>query len=1062
VENNFVVYKSSAGAGKTFTLVKEYLSLCVATTQEDYYRRILAITFTNKAAGEMRERVLSVLNAWSNNTIENKSAFDMLNLVANQLQLTPVIIQMRAAKVYTHILHHYSDVSIKTIDKFTTQVIRTFASDLGMPAHFQLTVDTQEPLQYAVRELLSKAGEDSVLSNVILNYVMHQLDNDKDYKLHEVLYNAGKLVFDEKHFDKLKATQNTSLTDYLAQQKLLNQELNNITKATQLLAQGIVNVVTKQGLTVDDFAYGKDGAIGQIFKLINDKFNINSYDIITKARVINAIENNAWYSKSKAKEVSASIDSIAAELNTKLRDLRDVMQQEQGRFTLIKLLLDNFYAFILLTEIDKLVQQYKEENNTALLAEFNATIAQVVAQEPAPFIYERLGERYNHFLIDEFQDTSTMQFINLLPLLDNSLAQGFRNLIVGDAKQSIYRFRGGEAALISNLPNIKNDNNNVLIDEYKNTLARNFNNNILNGNYRSKREVIEFNNYFFETAKQHITPLVATYYEAHNQEYSANNTGGYVHVKLLTYKVIEEYNEQCCQYVLDTIAQCINDGYTYADVALLVRGNSDGAMIAEHLKANNINVLSDDALWLGKNTTIKFIINICALVTNPQDYHAAHAIVTYLYQNNNINTEQNIQAMHRLRNFETPASVINASYPNVNFNKLQALSLYDAVQYIVVEFKLTEREPNYVLSFLNNVWARTIDGKDSWKDYMEHWHGKGFKQSVNQSKTGNAVRVLTIHKSKGLEFPVVILPKISGDYKFKRNEVIDVAMLNVNVPMGLITVDKKLASTDVNYLYEQEAVSLQADELNTLYVAFTRPVHRLYALSGSKLETENTALEHLCETIPNIIKNVINASANYDATAGEFTMGTLQAYNAPKVHIHTQELVVNSNEKIWFNELSIGKKHTLTEQPTTELDKKTYGIFLHAILAQMHGIEALPTIVLQLQLNGELSATSAQLLINDVEALWLSNHINEWKNAPINVINEQNILTNAGEVIRPDKVIECASSIWVYDFKTGEQNTAHAQQIITYVDALKQLYNKPVHGKIIYLSHNNVSTVQVV
>ncbi len=1056
----FAVYKSSAGAGKTFTLVKEYLCLCVNTTREDYYRTILAITFTNKAAGEMRERVLSVLNAWSNNSNDNASAFVMLDIVSAQLNLTPQVIQARAQRVYTHMLHHYGDISIKTIDKFTTQVIRTFASDLGMPAHFQLAVDTHEPLQYAVQELLSKAGEDTVLSDVILNYVMHQLDDDKDYKLHEVLYRAGRLVFDEKHFDILRKTHHVTLEEYLTQQKSLTKELATIAENTKVIAKQLMQLVQQNALTVDDFTNGKSGPVGQVDKLLKEKFTIASYEFLDKAGVKKAIAENAWYAKAKAKEVGVSIDAIAPELNALLSKLYALMENDRGTFTLMKLVIDNFYAFILLTEIDKLVQQYKDENNTALLAEFNNAIAQVIAQEPAPFIYERLGERYNHFLIDEFQDTSTLQFINLLPLLDNSLAQGHRNLLVGDAKQSIYRFRGGEASLISNLPNLNVDNDNELFTAYKHTLHRNFEDNVLNSNYRSKREVIEFNNYFFEAAKPYLHPTVANYYTQHAQLFNPENTGGYVHVQLANYEKVEDYNNLACEFLVQKIHECVANGYSYGDVAILVRNNGDGALLAEYLKTQQINVLSDDALWLGKNVTLKFILNMCALITNADDKQAAHAVLNYLYKTNDVLEVQYLQLLQELRTTK-PTQVIAQLHANLNFDTLQALSLYDAVQYIVVLFKLMERAPNYVLSFLNSVWARTIDGQDSWANYLEYWHSKGFKQSVSQANAGNAVRVLTIHKSKGLEFPVVIIPKISADYKFNRSEVVDVTMLNTNASMGLVTINKKLETTLLNDLYQNEAISLQADELNTLYVALTRPVHRLYMQCGSKIVKKESTEKDTCETITAIIKQVITSATDYDAELNCYVHGTITDFTQKKTPQKTREFNVDVNEKIWFNELSIGKKFTLTAISNNELDKKNYGIALHALLAQITTINDLPNLLQQQLLNGDISPPVAESITNDIQQLWQSSCVDEWKNNPIAITNEQNILTHLGELLRPDKVIECTNEVWVYDFKTGEQSTTHAQQIITYVDALQQLYTKPVRGKLIYLGQGITTAIVV-
>ena len=502
-DKNFTIYKSSAGSGKTFTLVKEYLALALndAAKPPQSYKHILAVTFTNKAAAEMKERIIKALKELAEDDYSTISSGTRTMLAALKehkklnavKKVDDVTIRMRSKNILTAILHNYSDFAIGTIDSFVQKVVRTFAFDLKIPMSFDIEMDDDKLLTQAIDLLLAQIGNDEKLTKALIEFTESKTDEEKSWHIENDLKLFAKNLLTEEgsvYIDKLK---NLTIDDFFGIKDSLTIELKKFEIFINSCGNEGLEIIKRGGVEHEKFAGGANG-IGKYFTYL---FEIRIDKLTPTATVQKNIDSENWYSGKASKDDKASIDAIAGALKNIFTKATEYVEKYKSEYIVFSLINKNIYSLAVLNEIEKLLNEYKAENNILHISEFNKMIAKIVMNEPIPFIYERLGEKYNNYLIDEFQDTSVLQFQNLLPLIDNSLATGHFTMLVGDGKQAIYRWRGGEVEQFAMLPEIFKHNNNELVLERQKALIRNHNPEVLKNNFRSKREVIEFNNSLF-------------------------------------------------------------------------------------------------------------------------------------------------------------------------------------------------------------------------------------------------------------------------------------------------------------------------------------------------------------------------------------------------------------------------------------------------------------------------------------------------------------------------------------------------------------------------------------
>ena len=485
--NSFTVYNASAGSGKTFTLVKEYLKTLFLSDNKDKYRHVLAITFTNKAVAEMKARILESLEAFSDaqiikETVPEKleDAKAMFIGIATELNIPPLKLHQKAQKVHQAILSSYASFDIVTIDRFVHGVIRTFAYDLKLPQNFEVVIDTDEILQQAVSNTLLKVGEDKGITELLINYAIQKLDDDKSWDIEKEIFKTAKILLNENEIPHIAHLKNKPFSDFKELHKILNEKNKALKASIQQIAQKTMSLFYENDITVSEVRY----PYGFFKKAANGELSLK-FDSGWQEKLIKGIP---MYPSSRVKgAMAATIDRIQPEVVNNLEEMKRHFYQLRFHENVQK----NLVPLSVLSTVHKEMEQIKATQSIVLISEFNKIISDEIKQQPIPFIYERIGERYQNYFIDEFQDTSQMQWQNVIPLVENALSSAPKEneknslLIVGDAKQSIYRWRGG--------------NPEQFIDLYEKENPFHITKNVenLETNYRSYSAIIDFNNSFF-------------------------------------------------------------------------------------------------------------------------------------------------------------------------------------------------------------------------------------------------------------------------------------------------------------------------------------------------------------------------------------------------------------------------------------------------------------------------------------------------------------------------------------------------------------------------------------
>ena len=483
---SFTVYRSSAGSGKTFTLVKEYLKLILLEPGD--FRHILAITFTNKAANEMKDRILKSLEelAKGNLSADRGVTGTLLPMLAAETGMAETEIKLSAGRALEMILHNYADFAIGTIDSFSHKLIRTFAHDFGLPVNFNVELDNDELLSTAVDLLLDRVGDDLELTGLLVNFLETRMDEDKGWNIDTILSGFAKILLDEEGQRNIPTIRHITIENFRKISAGLYATIGQFEKGIRELGQEATASIQRSAIPPNAF-YRGDKGIGKYFHNLAagrmDKLEPNAY-------VVTTIEEDKWFSAKATPEAKACIDAIKPILLDTFEKVRNACDSGMSGYMLRKLLAKTIYPLAVLNEIGQVLDNFKRQNNLVHISEFNARIAGIVLNEPVPFIYERLGEKYRHLFIDEFQDTSALQWMNYIPLVENALAGGYFNLVVGDGKQAIYRWRGGDVEQFTTLPEVPGSSGNPVLKQREESLQRHFNGVNLDRNYRSRAEIV--------------------------------------------------------------------------------------------------------------------------------------------------------------------------------------------------------------------------------------------------------------------------------------------------------------------------------------------------------------------------------------------------------------------------------------------------------------------------------------------------------------------------------------------------------------------------------------------
>jgi len=1056
----FKIYRSSAGSGKTFTLVKEYLRLALSSDTPDRYRGILAITFTNKAAEEMKSRVIEVLAELSSE-LEQETEHPMADLLRKELAVSDAILKSRAQLTLKHMLHHYSDISISTIDHFTHNVIRTFAQDLGLSINFEVELDTERITNAIVTELLQKMGSDTVLTNALIDVVQSQIDDEKSWSIDELLKKFALTLFNEEsrfHLEKLK---NIDLKEF----SQLRQKLRTILKETSAQLKTSGNEFHQQlrsnGLEAGHFAGGANGIAGFFKKISEGKFETPT------PTVFKNIEADKWHgSKAKADE-KAAIDGLIPQI---LERYNQALEQIR-LLTYYEIVFNQIYGVALLDEMQRIQRELQEDEELLHIGEFNHLVSNVVMTETAPFIYERIGHRYKHFLVDEFQDTSVLQWFNLLPLIDESLAHDNLCLVVGDAKQSIYRWRGGDVQQFVELPTIHrteylkeqfdlNPETGRLIAQREAALVANEQVENLDHNYRSSSTVVNFNNNFFSWLKAQMPEELRKMYDG-NEQRPFSKKEGFVSAKFFRTEdapTTAEYEEQVLAELQEWVQECIADGFAPGDIAVICRANKDLVKTAQFLIENDFKVVSNESLLINSSPMVRLLVNLATFISAPDDRINIAEMMQHLgmVRNETELTSDRLMQVNRQNGKASVLSLLNKLYPNLNWNQLKQESLFGVFEHL--KYALFEdRQDAYLTFFMDEVLKFGKSKTNDLSSFLAHWIEKRGKLSIALSENSDAIRLLTIHKSKGLEFPVVMHP--FADYKGEpyKNSIWVYADDEKLKPLDRLRIaaTENLTGTPFEKNYKQEKALVEMEVFNMLYVAITRPITRLY-ISG-KLKSDTTKNPEPSTAIQFLYKFLIST---HPVALEELRYETgLRAKVEQKEKTNNQFSTKAVGNPFWKQRISISRPSKDRWKTANPNDARNLGILIHEAMANIKTSKDIQSALSLLVEDGRISISETESLADKIQNLISKDELSPLYSEGKQIRNEADIQLNNGKWVRPDRVVFSEDQAWVLDYKTGEELRKHHQQMNTYKEAMHELGFKQVEGLLVYIDDERVVSV---
>ncbi len=1043
--SNFQVYNASAGSGKTFTLVKEYLKVVLQSDDRFVFQKILAITFTNKAASEMKERVLDNLQRFS----EGKES-DLFFKIVEETTLDKSTIQKRSSLVLEAILQNYSAFAITTIDSFTHKIIKSFAFDLGLNLNFEVELDSDTLLSLAVDVLVSKIGVENDITNTLIDYSLDKAKEDKSWDISRDLNEFAKILLkdeDAKHFKKLNSK---TISDFTSLKTKLLKQQNSIEKRFTEIGNTALEIIKNTGLEHSEFGYG--GEVPNHFvKLINYKF-IKPDIIKFDGRLNKTIDENKNFSASKTSTNSKQlIDEIKDELIDLYCQSKEFFEEKNSIYRLNELALKSIIPLAVLTKINSELTSIKEENNIRLISEFNQLISNNIKEEPAPFIYERIGQKFMYYFIDEMQDTSTLQWQNLIPLIENALAQEKSNLmLVGDGKQAIYRWRGGKAEQFIQLgSDVQNERDSNPFQVHKEVKG-------LDTNYRSYSEIIDFNNSFFQYVSGYFqNPRYQQLFVDGNKQNSTQKQGGFVSIDFLEKEDDKDENDEKYAKKVHEIITNLDAGFSRKEVCVLVRRKKEGVAVANYLSEKGIEIISSETLLIQNSKKVNFIVNLLQGIQHPKDQEAWLNSVYFLHDHLKIKTDKHhFIASFNIKNgvdFFKLIAAYNIQFDVENFTKLP---FYEKIEEIIRTFYLAEESDAYIQFFLDVVFEQQKQGTEI-QQFLDFWNLKKDKLSIVAPEAENAVQIMTIHKSKGLEFPVVIFP-----YNIEIYRQINPKTWLTNLPSEQFeSFDELLvnATSSIQYIgengveiYENQRQELELDNFNLLYVALTRSIEQLYIVTEKNIsKTKGVNTNFTSGILINFLKengywsdekqtyifgDKRKVSTSEKATSASMIQKEFISNSWRQHHIY---MVANSS-KLW--ETAQGKAIE-------------HGNLVHEILSKVFVKEDVKKVVQQYLQQGFLNSENAKKLKKSLSDVVNHPKLKNYYSDEVVVFNEREIVSKDNHVFIPDRLIfNSKKEAIIIDYKTGKPAKEYHQQLISYEDVLISMGVKVIKKILIYIN----------
>ena len=1078
------IYKASAGSGKTFTLSVEYIKLLIKDPQS--YRSTLAVTFTNKATEEMKLRILSQLYGIWKLLPDSKSYIDKIK---EDLDVTEEYMSERAGIALHNIVHNYSYFRIETIDSFFQSVLRNLARELDLTANLRIELNDYQIERNAVDELINSLDENSELLTWIMEYIRENMDDDKDWNVIGNIKRFGENIFREYYKTNSKKLNERLLEEGFFKQYTtkLRQMRNEAEVEMQNEAAQFFDALNHNGIEIDDLNNGKNGPAGYFIKI---KKGIYNNTIVTKRlqKVLDEGSESSWVKQKSSKETQDIVRELANSTLTPLvHHAEDVRQKNWYIYGSAVLTLRHLNQLRLLNSIENKVRMMNVEQNRFLLSDTHTLLHSLIRDTDSPFIFEKIGNYLENIMIDEFQDTSTVQWQNFKVLLEECMSHGEQqgNLIVGDVKQSIYRWRSGDWRMLNNI-----EREFPYLNSMLNVCS-------LDTNYRSSRRVITFNNAFFKRASEleyadqkSSTPdtsspeqLKKAYSDVAQKVPSFRDNHGYVSINLLPN---EDYRQQALQKTAEAVSLLLDSGANYSDIAILVRSNDIIQLIAEFFanELPDVKIVSDEAFRLDSSVSVNIIVNAMLWLTHPDNILAkayiAKAYQTYVLEKSEQETNKLLATAEGIDS-ALPCALIDKR------NDLLTMPIFELAEQIYTLFNIgnIKGEDAYLYAFYDALTDFIANNTADIDSFVEEWNDSIAAKTI-QASAIDGIRIITIHQSKGLEFEHVVIPFCDWTLE-KGNTIWCTPQVEPYNELPLIPVDfsaSQMKGTIYEFDYNEEHLQNCVDNLNLLYVAFTRAASSLFVIAQRGTPSSRSYIVEQAITDIKLEGSSLDGDPSDKKAELLFSYGELEIVETkakkksdniftPEVENMNVDMATFSN-KVEFKQSNKSRDFVADDDENTDDDDRKQlsyiktGKILHYLFSTINTTDDIDTSLAQLEMDGliEESGTNIKRLRNMLHKRFSNRQVADWFSSRWTLFNECTILdydaaTDTVREHRPDRVMkdEKTGEVVIVDFKFGSPRPEYVEQVNRYKALTQNMGYPNVKGYLWFVYSNRIEEV---
>ena len=1079
------IYKASAGSGKTFQLVVEYLRLLMENPFN--YKHILAVTFTNKATNEMKGRILEQLFKLGNGEDSN-----YLESLQKELDFSEEILRKRAKQVLKNILHDFNRFSINTIDSFTQRVIKAFNRELGISPNFALELDDSMILEEAVDNLLAKIDKDKKLLDWLVKFSEEKITDNQSQRIEDDIKSLGRELFKEKFQVFFPEDNNTVYTreNLTAFKKELNKIIRPFEATLKNKGAEAIRLINENGFTVNDFSYNLSGIAGYFQKLSEGEIKEAG------ARVLAAQESaEKWISKTHNQK-AALLALVENHLQPLLHEILSFYNENAIRYFSATAVNSQLRILGILTDLKEEIKLLLNEKGMLQISDSNLLLSKIIGESESPFVYEKIGNYFKYFMLDEFQDTSSLQWNNFKPLVANSLAEGNRNLLVGDVKQSIYRWRNSDWNILAeqvekDFPlygsQIKNLTKNWRSD--KNIIA--FNNAVIDRLKSAFEEVLfaESNDEYWLTLKDKFNRVYSDFQQEPGDDSEEEKGLAEVH-----FLAEENFENDSLELLIEQVKSLQDNGLKAADISILIRRNKEGTKIIETFlaaakqkenKKYNLSVLSNESLFLHASKATLFVVYLIELIIDPDNTITKTALM-HLWTSW-LKPELSKQGITLLKPQEHQTQLDFSAQPEGTWQldkdvetafekelgpkfsevkqKVLLTSIDETITEICAHFQLFSlaSELPFLQTLIDKSGEIKISISNDLSNFIYWWNEKGKFTSVSVNDEVDSIRLLTVHKAKGLEFKAVLIPFLNWNTSWSGN-LSPVLWRQTSgepfnsFPLLPVKANKNLENTLFKNDYFEEKVSYFIDTLNLLYVAFTR-AESVLMINATDYKKQGKNAASLLKYALQQMSTQEPFSDSWNEEKNRFGFGRFVPDKKGK-RVAESELI----EQYHFHSfgervrLRLSGEDFLVDGEKHQSVKNT-GKLMHEILADIEKAEDIEKACLKAFHEGRIDETERKKIEQDLTESLQNPEVTSWFDGTFRVISERDLITKE-RVLRPDRVMFSDDEAVVVDFKTGDKkNDKYNSQVKRYARVLKETGFKKVKGYLWYLHLNEVEKV---